>query len=70
MTPFTRDFCLPSFLVKYTRQKIGPNLKEFGQATSNLPRIWAFPMLREMKVENIVSEGGPLEPASQSGQEP
>ena len=49
---------LLSFLVKDTRRMLGPTLKEFGQATARGPKYGAFPMLRDMKVETTVREGG------------
>ena len=57
--PYSRLFRL-SYLVKDIRRKIGPDLKEFGQATFNLPKYGASPILREMKIENTVSGGGPI----------
>ena len=42
--PYSRLFRL-SYLVKDIRRKIGPDLKEFGQATFNLPKTWGLSYL-------------------------
>ena len=63
MTTSTHGYSDFHFPPKIPGRKIGPNLKEFGQATSKLrggAMVWygAFSMVREMKVETTVSEEG------------
>ena len=64
-TFFSRHNLVLSFLVIDTRLKIGPNLKQLPTCLEYL----AFPMLREIKVENTVSGKSPEQAAKEQVRE-